>query len=178
MGNAHRFRQSVNLRCQSHCGPVTKMLLITFQYEVFQRHVWHSPLFSLFSTSLSTELIEELRNVACEPAQGPKRLRLLCFAILRELTPTSQLVIAHVDPPVEQKWIPIILPLAWMQVSKISLAIHFSSLPPLKFHDLACSQAYLQIISKVDTHGILKSQDLSWRIMYIFVPLEHVSAFL
>ena len=67
-------------------------------------------------TSLPTELIDELKNVASEPQQGCKRIRLLCATILREITPTSQLVIADVDPPVEQKWIPIILPLVWVQV--------------------------------------------------------------
>ncbi|RMX54680.1 hypothetical protein pdam_00009343 [Pocillopora damicornis] len=65
--------------------------------------------------SLSNQLINELQSVAGEPQQGPKRLRLLCSAILREITPTSQLVIANVEPPVEQKNIPIILPLAWVQ---------------------------------------------------------------
>lgn len=65
---------------------------------------------------MSNQLINELQSVAGEPQQGPKRLRLLCSAILREITPTSQLVIANVEPPVEQKNIPIILPLAWVQV--------------------------------------------------------------
>lgn len=68
------------------------------------------------SISLSNQLINELQSVAGEPQQGPKRLRLLCSAILREITPTSQLVIANVEPPVEQKNIPIILPLVWVQV--------------------------------------------------------------
>lgn len=65
--------------------------------------------------SLSTELIDELKKVACESQQCPKRLRLLCAAILREVTPTSQLIIDSVDHPVEEKWIPIILPLVWVQ---------------------------------------------------------------
>lgn len=69
--------------------------------------------------SLPQELIDELKNVASEPQQGPKRLRLLCSAILREIAPTSQLVIANMEPPVEQKNIPIILPLVWVQVGFI-----------------------------------------------------------
>lgn len=65
--------------------------------------------------SLPTQLVDELKNVASEPEQGSKRLRLLCAAILREITPTSQLVIASLDPPIEQRCIPIILPLSWVQ---------------------------------------------------------------
>lgn len=64
-------------------------------------------------------MVDELKNVASEPQQGSKRLRLLCAAILREITPTSQLVIASVDPPIEQKCIPIILPLSWVQVGVV-----------------------------------------------------------
>ena len=67
--------------------------------------------------SLTQELIDELKNVIAEPQQGPKRFRLLSSAILREITPTSQLVITNLEPPVEQKNIPIILPLVWVQVS-------------------------------------------------------------
>jgi len=66
---------------------------------------------------LAQELIDELKNVTAEPQQGPKRFRLLSSAILREITPTSQLVITNLEPPVEQKNIPIILPLVWVQVS-------------------------------------------------------------
>lgn len=71
--------------------------------------------------SLPQELIDELKNIASEPQQGPKRLRLLCSAILREISPTSQIVIANMEPPVEQKNIPIILPLVWVQVGFIYL---------------------------------------------------------
>ena len=74
-------------------------------------------------TRLTQELIDELKNVSSEPQQGPKKLRLLCSAILREITPTSQLVISNLEPPVEQKNIPVILPLVWVQVS-FTLIIH------------------------------------------------------
>ena len=78
---------------------------------------------SLFSVhySLSTELVNELKKVACEPQQGPKRLRLLCATILREVIPTSQLNIDNVEPPIEEKWIPIIFPLVWVQVSEATI---------------------------------------------------------
>ncbi|XP_044184547.1 AP-5 complex subunit zeta-1-like [Acropora millepora] len=65
--------------------------------------------------SLSTELINELKKVACEPQQGPKRLRLLCATILQEIIPTSELIIDNVEPPIEEKWIPVIFPLVWVQ---------------------------------------------------------------
>lgn len=64
---------------------------------------------------LTQELIDELKNVTSEPQQGPKRLRLLCSAILREITPTNHLLITNLEPPVEQKNIPVILPLVWVQ---------------------------------------------------------------
>ena len=76
-------------------------------------------LFSLYS--LSTELINELKKVTCEPQQGPKRLRLLCATILREIIPFSQLIIDNVEPPIEEKWIPVILPLVWVQVSQATI---------------------------------------------------------
>ena len=68
-------------------------------------------------------MVDELKNVASEPEQGSKRLRLLCAAILREITPTSQLVIASLDPPIEQRCIPIILPLSWVQVGVVVLLL-------------------------------------------------------
>ena len=68
-------------------------------------------------------MVDELKNVASEPEQGSKRLRLLCAAILREITPTSQLVIASLDPPIEQRCIPIILPLSWVQVGMVVLLL-------------------------------------------------------
>ena len=68
-------------------------------------------------------MVDELKNVASEPEQGSKRLRLLCATILREITPTSQLVIASLDPPIELRCIPIILPLSWVQVGVVVLLL-------------------------------------------------------
>lgn len=91
------------------------MLQANYSLAIVEFCNHHQPLLILIR--LTQELIDELKNVVSEPQQGPKRLRLLCSAILREITPTSQLVITNVEPPVEQKNIPILLPLVWVQVS-------------------------------------------------------------
>ena len=66
---------------------------------------------------IPAELTEELKNVVCEPQQGSKKIKLLCSAILWEITPMMQLEITSLDPPVEQRNIPLIFPVIMAQVA-------------------------------------------------------------
>ena len=58
-----------------------------------------------------------LRAVVLEPEQGAPRIRLLASAILRELAPSSSIVVRDFNPPVEESNIPCILPILLAQTN-------------------------------------------------------------
>ena len=58
-----------------------------------------------------------LRAVVLEPEQGAPRIRLLASAVLRELAPSSSIVVRDFNPPVEQTNIPYILPVLLAQTN-------------------------------------------------------------
>jgi len=55
--------------------------------------------------------------VVLEPEQGAPRIRLLASAVLRELAPSSSIVVRDFNPPVEQTNIPCILPVLLAQTN-------------------------------------------------------------
>ena len=73
-------------------------------------HLHHPP-------SLSLELHRLLRSVVLEPEQGSPRIRLLASAILRELSPSSSIVVKDFNPPVEKANIPYVLPVLLAQTN-------------------------------------------------------------
>ena len=73
------------------------------------------PLHSL--PSLSPMVYNLLRAVVLEPEQGAPRIRLLASAILRELAPSSSIVVRDFNPPVEESNIPCILPILLAQTN-------------------------------------------------------------
>ena len=67
--------------------------------------------------SLSPMVYNLLRAVVLEPEQGAPRIRLLASAILRELAPSSSIVVRDFNPPVEESNIPCILPILLAQTN-------------------------------------------------------------
>ena len=67
--------------------------------------------------SLSPVVYNLLRAVVLEPEQGPPRIRLLASAVLRELAPSSSIVVRDFNPPVEECNIPCILPILLAQTN-------------------------------------------------------------
>ena len=67
--------------------------------------------------SLSPVVYNLLRAVVLEPEQGPPRIRLLASAVLRELAPSSSIVVRDFNPPVEESNIPCILPILLAQTN-------------------------------------------------------------
>ena len=67
--------------------------------------------------SLSPVVYNLLRAVVLEPEQGPPRIRLLASAVLRELAPSSSIVVRGFNPPVEESNVPCILPILLAQTN-------------------------------------------------------------
>ena len=81
--------------------------------NIITPHLHHPP----SPHSLSLELHRLLRSVVLEPEQGSPRIRLLASAILRELSPSSSIVVKDFNPPVEKANIPYVLPVLLAQTN-------------------------------------------------------------